>query len=144
MSDDLELTGRRALLTGGTLGIGQAVVSRSREAGVRVLIKEGLRPTAAELIRVKRHKLLDAHRRPAGHPLHAVRQPVIPTRPVQLRHRQQMQSQVLRQPLLLEVPFPILRRNVSVCDLTVQRVRVLPGERSFGEGQARLRKVGSK
>jgi len=45
--------------------------------------KEGLRPTAAELIRVKRHKLRDAHRPPAGHPLHVVRQPVIPTRPVQ-------------------------------------------------------------
>src|SRR2546426_8607307 len=39
-------------------------------------MKEGSRPTAAELIRVKRHKLPDAHRRPAGHPLHAVRQPV--------------------------------------------------------------------
>ena len=38
MSDDLELTGRRALATGGTQGIGQALVSRSREAGVRVLI----------------------------------------------------------------------------------------------------------
>jgi len=38
MSDDLELTGRRALVTGGTQGIGQALVSRSREAGVRVLI----------------------------------------------------------------------------------------------------------
>src|SRR5712692_1700261 len=70
--------------------------------------KEGLRPTAAELIRVKRHKLPDAHRRPAGHPLHAVRQPVIPTRPVQLRHRQQMQGQMLRQSLLLQLPFPIL------------------------------------
>jgi hypothetical protein len=50
--------------------------------------KERLRPTAAELIRVKRHKLPDAHRRPAGHPLHAVRQPVISTRPVQLGHRE--------------------------------------------------------
>lgn len=58
--------------------------------------KEGSRPTAAELIRVKRYKFPDAHRRPAGHSLHAVRQPVIPTRPVQLRHRQQMQGQVLR------------------------------------------------
>src|SRR2546425_2680827 len=38
-----------------------------------------LRPTAAELIRVKRHELPDARRRPAGHLLHAVRQPVIPT-----------------------------------------------------------------
>ena len=45
-------------------------------------MKEGSRPTAAELIRVKRHEVPDAHRRPAGHPLHAVRQPVIPTRPV--------------------------------------------------------------
>jgi NAD(P)-dependent dehydrogenase (short-subunit alcohol dehydrogenase family) len=38
VSDDLELTGRRALVTGGTQGIGQALVSRSREAGVSVLI----------------------------------------------------------------------------------------------------------
>src|SRR5438094_1529290 len=37
MSDDLELTGRRALVTGGTQGIGQAVVSRLREAGATVL-----------------------------------------------------------------------------------------------------------
>ena len=68
--------------------------------------KEGLRPTTAELIRVKRHKFPDAHRRPAGHPLHAVRQPVIPARPVQLGHRQQMQGQVLRQSLLLSAPVP--------------------------------------
>src|SRR3989441_1070678 len=90
--------------------------------------KKGLSPTTAELIRVKRHKFPDAHRRPAGHPLHAVRQPVIPTRPVQLGHRQQMQGQVLRQSRLLQLPFPILGGNVSVCDLTVQRVRVLPGD----------------
>lgn len=32
MNDGLELTGRRALVTGGTQGIGQAVVSRLREA----------------------------------------------------------------------------------------------------------------
>src|SRR5437867_8574936 len=37
MSDDLELTGRRALVTGGAQGIGQAVVAQLREAGVRVL-----------------------------------------------------------------------------------------------------------
>ncbi len=37
MSQDLELHGRRALVTGGTQGIGEAVVSRLRELGVRVL-----------------------------------------------------------------------------------------------------------
>jgi NAD(P)-dependent dehydrogenase (short-subunit alcohol dehydrogenase family) len=37
MSDDLELNGRRALVTGGTQGIGQAVVARLREVGVKVL-----------------------------------------------------------------------------------------------------------
>src|SRR5207244_12968216 len=40
-----------------------------------------LRSTAAELICVKRHELPDARRRPAGHPLHAVRQLVILTCP---------------------------------------------------------------
>ena len=52
--------------------------------------------TSAELLRVKRHKFPDAHRRPAGHPLHAVRLPVITTRPVQLAHRQKMPRQMLR------------------------------------------------
>ena len=37
MSHDLELHGRRALVTGGTQGIGEAVVTRLRELGVRVL-----------------------------------------------------------------------------------------------------------
>ena len=37
MSDDLELRGRRALVTGGTQGIGAAVVARLREFGARVL-----------------------------------------------------------------------------------------------------------
>jgi len=37
MSDSLELNGRRALVTGGTRGIGQAVDAQLREAGVRVL-----------------------------------------------------------------------------------------------------------
>jgi len=67
-----------------------------------------LRSTTAELIRVKRHALPDAHWRPTGHPLHAVRLPVIPTRPVQLAHRHQMPGQVLRQPRPLQLPFPIL------------------------------------
>lgn len=37
MSNDLELNGRRALVTGGTQGIGEAVVARLREAGAKVL-----------------------------------------------------------------------------------------------------------
>jgi len=37
VSHDLELLGRRALVTGGTQGIGEAVVTRLRELGVRVL-----------------------------------------------------------------------------------------------------------
>src|SRR2546425_10119811 len=45
MSDDLELTGRRALVTGGTQGIGQAVVSRLREAGATVLTTARTVPT---------------------------------------------------------------------------------------------------
>ena len=38
MSDDPELAGQRALVTGGTTGIGEAVAARLREAGARVLI----------------------------------------------------------------------------------------------------------
>jgi NAD(P)-dependent dehydrogenase (short-subunit alcohol dehydrogenase family) len=37
MSDDLELKGSRALVTGGTQGIGEAVVGRLRDIGARVL-----------------------------------------------------------------------------------------------------------
>ena len=47
MSDDLDLNGRRALVTGGTQGIGEAVVARLREAGVKVLTTA--RTTPAEL-----------------------------------------------------------------------------------------------
>src|ERR1700704_1391518 len=47
MRDNLELKGRRALVTGGTQGIGEAVVARLREAGVRVLTTA--RRTPAEL-----------------------------------------------------------------------------------------------
>jgi len=38
MDHTLELEGRRALVTGGTKGIGQAVAARLREAGLKVLI----------------------------------------------------------------------------------------------------------
>lgn len=44
MSDSLELDGHRALVTGGTQGIGEAVVARLREAGVRVLTTARTRP----------------------------------------------------------------------------------------------------
>ena len=37
MSDNLQLDGRRALVTGGTQGIGKAVVARLREAGAKLL-----------------------------------------------------------------------------------------------------------
>lgn len=37
MTDDLELEGRRVLVTGGTHGVGEAIVARLREAGARVL-----------------------------------------------------------------------------------------------------------
>jgi NAD(P)-dependent dehydrogenase (short-subunit alcohol dehydrogenase family) len=37
MSFDLELNGRRALVTGGTKGIGAAVVAILRDAGVKVV-----------------------------------------------------------------------------------------------------------
>jgi len=38
-----------------------------------------------------------------------------------------MPGQVVRQPRPFQLPFPILRGDVRVRDLTVQRVRVLPG-----------------
>jgi NAD(P)-dependent dehydrogenase (short-subunit alcohol dehydrogenase family) len=44
MSDDLELNGRRALVTGGTQGIGEAVVARLREPGVKVLTTARTKP----------------------------------------------------------------------------------------------------
>jgi NAD(P)-dependent dehydrogenase (short-subunit alcohol dehydrogenase family) len=44
MSDTLELAGRKALVTGGTKGIGAAVAARLREAGAAVLITARTRP----------------------------------------------------------------------------------------------------
>ena len=47
MSDYLQLNGLRALVTGGTKGIGEAVATRLREAGVKVLTTARSTPTEA-------------------------------------------------------------------------------------------------
>ena len=44
MSDTFELIGQRALVTGGTKGIGEAVAARLRELGATVLITARTRP----------------------------------------------------------------------------------------------------
>jgi len=80
-------------------GVASTGAFKGRALGNSHLIQCNI-ATTAELIRVKRHKFPDAHRRSAGHPRHAIRHPVIPTRPVQLGHRHQMPRQVLRQPHL--------------------------------------------
>ena len=49
MGTDLELHGRRALVTGGTKGIGQAVAARLREAGATVLATARSRPDSYPL-----------------------------------------------------------------------------------------------
>jgi NAD(P)-dependent dehydrogenase (short-subunit alcohol dehydrogenase family) len=48
MSDYLELQGKRALVTGGTKGVGQAVVTALREAGATVLTTARSRPERAD------------------------------------------------------------------------------------------------
>ena len=48
MSDYLELTGKRALVTGGTKGVGQAVVAALREAGATVLTTARSHPERAD------------------------------------------------------------------------------------------------
>jgi NAD(P)-dependent dehydrogenase (short-subunit alcohol dehydrogenase family) len=48
MSDYLELKGKRALVTGGTKGVGQAVVATLREAGVTVLTTARSEPERAD------------------------------------------------------------------------------------------------
>jgi NAD(P)-dependent dehydrogenase (short-subunit alcohol dehydrogenase family) len=44
MTQDLELTGRRVLVTAGTKGIGGAVVELFRELGARVIATARVRP----------------------------------------------------------------------------------------------------
>lgn len=44
MRDDFDLAGLRTLVTGGTKGIGEAVVARLREAGAKVLASARARP----------------------------------------------------------------------------------------------------
>src|SRR5256885_1367106 len=46
MNDNLELYGRRALVTGGTKGIGEAVPARLRQAVATVLTTARTRPSA--------------------------------------------------------------------------------------------------
>jgi NAD(P)-dependent dehydrogenase (short-subunit alcohol dehydrogenase family) len=48
MDADLELRGRRALITGGTKGLGAAVAARLRELGARVLITARSSPQAGD------------------------------------------------------------------------------------------------
>jgi NAD(P)-dependent dehydrogenase (short-subunit alcohol dehydrogenase family) len=48
MSEDRELDGRRALVTGGTKGIGEAVAARLRAAGARVLTTARSRPNHSD------------------------------------------------------------------------------------------------
>jgi threonine dehydrogenase-like Zn-dependent dehydrogenase len=48
MSDYLELKGKRALVTGGTKGVGQAVVATLREAGATVLTTARSQPERAD------------------------------------------------------------------------------------------------
>src|ERR1700687_5556528 len=72
-------------------------VARLRSGAPWVRRGAPLRSTPAELLRVKRHKFADADRRPASHSLHAVRQPVIPTRPMQRAHQPEMPREELPQ-----------------------------------------------
>ena len=48
MRDDLDLAGLRALVTGGTKGIGKAVVARLREGGAKVLASARAQPALAQ------------------------------------------------------------------------------------------------
>jgi hypothetical protein len=66
-------------------------------------------PSTAELVCVKRDEFPDAHRRPVGHALDAVRHPVVSARPVQLAHRHHMPDEVVRQSLPFQLSFPLLR-----------------------------------
>jgi hypothetical protein len=56
-------------------GSGSEARADAGSSQLHALVRRGgpLRSTTAELSRVKRHKLPDAHWRPAGHQLHAIR-----------------------------------------------------------------------
>ena len=89
------------------------------------------RSTTAELIGMKRHEFPDTHRRPAGHPLQAVRHSIMPTRAVQLGHRHQMPGQVLR-PSSAPVPNPRGRcHTASVAD--ARTASITPMNRNLPE-----------
>lgn len=69
MSFDLGLTDRRALVTGGTKGVGAAVVEVLRDAGAKVITTacsvpsdaiEGVRYVAADLATAEGHRPIDA------------------------------------------------------------------------------------
>ena len=49
----------------------------------------------------------------------------MPCLSVQLGHRHEMPGHVFRQPLLLQLTFPLRVGDVVVGDLTVERLRVL-------------------
>ena len=46
MAYSLDIEGHRALVTGGTQGLGQAIVATLREAGVRILTSARRKPSA--------------------------------------------------------------------------------------------------
>src|SRR5262245_59879784 len=107
------------------------VLRRYRNGGAVARMTRAERPSRsppAELVRVKRHEVSDAHRRPARHPFHTVRQPIVPTCAVQLRHRHEMPVHVLRQPRFSQLSLPVFVGDIRVSDLAVQRFRVFPGD----------------
>jgi len=62
MSFDLELAGRRALVSGGTKGVGAAVVEALRDAGAQVLAAaRALPPVPVEGVRFVAADLSTAH-----------------------------------------------------------------------------------
>ena len=73
MSGDLRLSGLRALVTGGTKGVGEAVVARLRDPGAKVLTtaRSGVDHSADAMFVAADSSGLDAARKP--HARHALR-----------------------------------------------------------------------